>query len=536
MSGLSNSTNQEQYGMLAQFLELWPLDRVRKMSLEEYSNVGDKNTFCYWLEFEAECLGRIGGKPSNKFGIWKRKIDKEIDSKSIINDERYAWYKKYGSTAQGAFIVVRGHIVNIIESAQNEVFGNIDNIDLDSLSRWKIAFIYSNLKLMPIYKKNTVKIIAKHLEYPNYNNAALSELHQFIVQQKPQDEDFFDFYSKQYEIATKQHSRNYYIIGSKYEDEGNYYSILDQILKRSIVATGFVWGYDLSTLYNKPHHVIHKWFNDNVDQTNSWFANARRTLTLFLNLQPGDIIAVKSQGMFNGLTITAYAEVKEVDCKVYEFDGSLDYPDSLGHIVHVEFLEIDLNIQTGLNYGQTIHKIIPGEREGHFEKIFGSYAALESKNAIDDSDVEEDIDNEQIVEHDRINDKNTEPSYRKVAYSKLVSKTHNKIQIAFARQLKMEHPDNIVRTETNYIDIKRESQTEIFYYEVKPYNSAYNCVRAGIGQLLDYCFMNPSKSKIIHLRIVGISIPTPQEIEFIDYIKKSINISFDYIHFNIELK
>lgn len=48
--------------------------------------------------------------------------------------------------------------------------------------------------------------------------------------------------------------------------------------------------------------------------------------------------------------------------------------------------------------------------------------------------------------------------------------------------------------------------------------------------------MNPSKSKIIHLRIVGISIPTPQEIEFIDYIKKSINISFDYIHFNIELK
>ncbi len=36
------------------------------------------------------------------------------------------------------------------------------------------------------------------------------------------------------------------------------------------------------------------------------------------------------------------------------------------------------------------------------------------------------------AEEDRINEKDTEASYRTVAYRALVSKIHNKIQIAFA--------------------------------------------------------------------------------------------------------
>lgn len=528
MSGLSNSTSQEQSKMLAQFLKLWPLDRVRKMTLEEYSNVGDKNTFCYWLEFEAECLGRIGGRPSNKFGIWKRKKNTEIGSKSIINDDQYAWYEKYGNNAEDAFKVVRGHIVDIIESAQNESFESIDNIDFDSLSRWKIAFIYSNLKLMPVYKKSTIREIAKHFDHPNYNNAALSELHQFIVKQKPEEEDFFDFYTKQYEYATKNPDRNYYIIGSNYEDDdGYYYSILEKMIDRSVIATGFFWGIDFTDFYNEPRSEIYKRLDKNIDNNLSWYKNAKRTLGYFLNLRPGDIIAIKSQGKFNRLTIIAYAEVVEIEDRTYEYDGCNDYPESLGHIIHVEFLETNLSIETGLTYGQTIHQIIPGEREGHFEKIFGSYSSLESKTEIQKVEVGELPD-----EEDRINEKNVEPTYREVSYSKLISQTHNKIQNAFAKDLKLQYPNDVIRTETNYIDIKRENKKEIYYYEVKPYNSTYSCIRAGIGQLLDYCFINPSKSKTVHLRIVGTPKPSTKDIEFIEYIKRSLNISFDYISYD----
>jgi hypothetical protein len=535
MPGLIDSNHDSKYQKLQEFLDKWTLDRVKQMSLEDYSNVGDKDTFCYWLEFEAENLGRIGGKPSNKFGIWMRKTEKQIISEDFLFDNHYAWYRKYGETAQEAFTTVRNHIASIIESSQSGNFKNIDKIDLDSLSRWKIAFIYSNFRLMPIYKNFVVRKIAKHFEYPNFEKARLSDLHQFIAQQKAKEDDFFVFAAKQYEIATKTYDRNYYVIGSKYKDDDgkDTVSIIDYMLKRNVVATGFFWDEDFSELYNHSFYEIHKWIDDNVKDKSGKYQAGKRTLGYFLNLKPGDIIAVKSHGLFGSLTIIAYAEVKEVEGKVYEPDGNI-YPEGLGHIVHVEFIESNLWIDTGLTYGQTIHHIVPGENEGHFEKIFGSYSTLEKDPINIDlvDDMQDDVDIS--VEEDRINEKLTEPRYRKASYTSLVSQTHNKIQIAFAKQLKLQFPSDIIRTESNYIDIKRENENEIFYYEVKPYNSAYSCIRAGIGQLLDYCYSNTAKSKKIHLRVVGTPQPLENDLKFITFIKHSLNISFDYIDFQIE--
>src|SRR5690606_3993581 len=137
-------------------------------------------------------------------------------------------------------------------------------------------------------------------------------------------------------------------------------------------------------------------------------------------------------------------------------------------------------------------------------------------------------------EESRINEKNTEGTYRTVTYTKLVSRTHDKLQIAFAKSLREQFPNDTIRTETAYIDIKRENNLETYYYEVKPFNSAYSCIREGIGQLLDYCYTNPNESKTIHLRIVGMSKPTPKDSEFIEFIKRSLNLSFDYIVYNLQ--
>lgn len=32
-----------------EFLDLWPLERIKSMSLHEYSNVGNEDTFTYWI-------------------------------------------------------------------------------------------------------------------------------------------------------------------------------------------------------------------------------------------------------------------------------------------------------------------------------------------------------------------------------------------------------------------------------------------------------------------------------------------------------
>ena len=203
MAGLKPNNNEATHQKLKEFLAKWTLEKVRKMTLEEYSDVGDKETFCYWLEFETEELGRIGGKPSNKFGIWKRKSVKQIVSEDFLFDGVYAWYKKYGSNALQAFKSVKEHVINIIENSQAGNFKNIDGIDLDSLAKWKIAFVYSNYALMPIYKNEVIRKIARHFEHPNYEKARLSELHTFILKQKPKEDDFFDWSWKQFDLAEK---------------------------------------------------------------------------------------------------------------------------------------------------------------------------------------------------------------------------------------------------------------------------------------------------------------------------------------------
>jgi hypothetical protein len=246
-------------------------------------------------------------------------------------------------------------------------------------------------------------------------------------------------------------------------------------------------------------------------------------LSYFLQLTPGDIIAIKSHGQYGNLTICAYAEVKEVAGKVYEHDGA-KFPNGLGQIIHVAFLEKNLNIETKLNYAQTIHQIIPEEKKWHFEKIFGSFSSLESN--IDETTLITSL------KHNGINDKQTGSSLREVSYTTLVSKTHDKIQIAFAKKLEKEFPNDNVATEVNYIDIIRENETELYLYEVKPYNSAYHCIRAGIGQLIDYCYSNPNRAKTIHLRIVGTAKMLSNDKEFIDFIKSNLKLSFDYISFN----
>jgi len=58
--------------ILRQFLDRWSANEVRQMTLEQYVSVGDKDTFCQWLETKTRVLGSIKGVYSWKFGIYKR--------------------------------------------------------------------------------------------------------------------------------------------------------------------------------------------------------------------------------------------------------------------------------------------------------------------------------------------------------------------------------------------------------------------------------------------------------------------------------
>lgn len=106
--------NQDQ--KLEQFLERWPLEVVKKMTLTEYNKVGSKDTFCYWLEFETKSLINISGQANSfKFEIFERKEKNKVyTSTDYKSDENYSWRSRAGNTREEAFIKTKSNILRVI--------------------------------------------------------------------------------------------------------------------------------------------------------------------------------------------------------------------------------------------------------------------------------------------------------------------------------------------------------------------------------------------------------------------------------------
>ena len=83
--------------ILDDFLDRWTVDKVKQMTLDQYVSVGDKDTFCQWLETRTRKLGSIKGVPSWKFGIYKRG-DESQKPKHFHNDSVYSWQKIFSDS------------------------------------------------------------------------------------------------------------------------------------------------------------------------------------------------------------------------------------------------------------------------------------------------------------------------------------------------------------------------------------------------------------------------------------------------------
>ncbi|HTX22428.1 MAG TPA: hypothetical protein VMD27_11325 [Candidatus Aquilonibacter sp.] len=147
--------------ILYAFLDTWTVDEIRRMTLDQYVSVGDKDTFCQWLETMTRSLGSIKGVNSSKFGIYKRR-DKSKRPKRLCNDNDYSWQKFYGDDRNEAFAKIKSEILQIIDYAKKGQFEQIDDLHLTQFVRWKIAYLYSGERLIPIFKKDILVKIANH--------------------------------------------------------------------------------------------------------------------------------------------------------------------------------------------------------------------------------------------------------------------------------------------------------------------------------------------------------------------------------------
>lgn len=192
----------DKYKLLEGFLQTWPIERLRSMTLEEYTNLNRQDSFCYWLEQRTNELGGITGGSSFKFGIYKRdNTDNEITISNALTDGEYAWFQKYGDSKEEAFHNVRNIIVQIAEFATNKEFDKIEEIDFGESTKWKIAFLYSEFQLINTFSKDMVCSILDFLNIEYSKDESRFSLSQKILSQKKEDEDFFEFGSKFWNVT-----------------------------------------------------------------------------------------------------------------------------------------------------------------------------------------------------------------------------------------------------------------------------------------------------------------------------------------------
>ena len=188
------ATQELREKLYEDFLKEFPLESLKDMTLEKYTNLNREDSFCYWIESKTYELGSIWGGSSYKFGIYR--YDKKPDNPTIVvSDDQYAWYKRYNAeNREEAYHIVLASIIRIAECAAKGEFDKIDDdCTFGKVFRWKIAFLYSNKKLVPIYKKEMLRDVAEKLDMENVSKASIWEMQQFLMRQKG-DRDLFEYY------------------------------------------------------------------------------------------------------------------------------------------------------------------------------------------------------------------------------------------------------------------------------------------------------------------------------------------------------
>lgn len=206
----------ELKGLLDEFLNRWHIEDIENMTLKEYVGIGNKDTFCQWVETKTRMLGSIKGMTSIKFGIYERK-DPNKNPKNYNNDNKYSWLRAYGNNKNGVFKKVKKDIIEVIKLSEKGQFDEIDDIILPDLFKWKIAFLYSNERLIPIYKRDVLFLIAQHFGLKTNRQTKISEIQEVMISNKPSNKNIYDFMRELYDRFGRDNEKD--VITGKTEKE-----------------------------------------------------------------------------------------------------------------------------------------------------------------------------------------------------------------------------------------------------------------------------------------------------------------------------
>lgn len=175
-------TDTKRQKVWDEFLKLWPPERVKRMTLPEYTALASPDCFTSCLASKTQDLGSIRRGSAFKFGIYRRAGDdgQRSDAKYVFGTE-YAWRAKLGATPEEAFARVKEEVVRIIDAIRAADLQAINSEILWPLVAWKIAFLYQDQRqplvvgvFKPAWIKNYLGLPASaKLNMAELNRAAM---------------------------------------------------------------------------------------------------------------------------------------------------------------------------------------------------------------------------------------------------------------------------------------------------------------------------------------------------------------------------
>jgi hypothetical protein len=179
------------------FLKEWPVERIRTMTLEEYTNANRSDAFVYWMEQVAEQLGSIGGGSAFKWGIYHRSPGASAPGQAgTLSDETYSWYSRYGDTAADAFETILTRLNAVIDAA---AVGDLDEVERLYVGwpiyKWKVAFIYQDrrdISLLPVYREAWLRSHYERIEPDADPKATRAQMYPVLLEHYATLGDVFD--------------------------------------------------------------------------------------------------------------------------------------------------------------------------------------------------------------------------------------------------------------------------------------------------------------------------------------------------------
>ena len=281
-----------QHPVILKFQEMWPLERLKTMSLKEYTNL-EKSSFTYWLERETREVGGSGVGSSFSFRIYRRSNKSTVyNRENRMTDGEYCWYTDLGDTPEVVFPKVRQLVLDVVKASLEGDYQKVLEVEYGKFGKalqWKIAFLYNPDQFLPIYQTEVIQKACRALGF-NLEQATLSEQYKFLFETKPEDINTIDYANWLYKEYSEQNNDN--VVRYWLAAPGPRASEWDYFVRQGIYALGWNELGDLREFNDKAElneELLVAKRNSNSDRKN----DALALWNIGKVVKPGDVIFAK---------------------------------------------------------------------------------------------------------------------------------------------------------------------------------------------------------------------------------------------------